>query len=134
MTDSNTPTVPRYEFLRLTHDNWDEFEFPMEQLLVRLGTRLDVGIIVARGADDSWRTLLAPFVRVQNLAVHPTASTWPSSVRCSPSRRMNGPGASYRVWAISRWQGRTQTDLELPEKLSAINCSSSRRELPRFLP
>jgi len=35
MTDRYT--IPRYEFLRLTHDNWEEFEFPMQQLLVRQG-------------------------------------------------------------------------------------------------
>ena len=27
----------RYQFQQLTHDNWDAFEFPMHQLLVRLG-------------------------------------------------------------------------------------------------
>jgi hypothetical protein len=45
---------------------------------------------------DSWRALLAPFVRVQHL-VHPTVTMRPSSVRYSPSRRTNGPGAPYRV-------------------------------------
>ena len=29
--------LPRYQFQRLAHDNWDTFEFPMQQLLVRLG-------------------------------------------------------------------------------------------------
>ena len=29
--------LPRYQFERLTHDNWDTFEFLMQQLLVRLG-------------------------------------------------------------------------------------------------
>ena len=27
----------KYDILRLNNDNWDTFEFPMQQLLVRLG-------------------------------------------------------------------------------------------------
>ena len=34
---ANNSGLPRYQFKRLTHDNWDMFEFLMQQLLVQLG-------------------------------------------------------------------------------------------------
>ena len=34
---ANNSGLPRYQFERLTHNNWDTFEFLMQQLLVQLG-------------------------------------------------------------------------------------------------
>ena len=34
---ANDSGLLRYQFQRLTHNNWDTFEFPMQQLLVPLG-------------------------------------------------------------------------------------------------
>src|SRR5882757_69288 len=36
-TMTSTSATMKYEIASLTHDNWDTFEFPMQQLLVRLG-------------------------------------------------------------------------------------------------
>jgi len=73
----SAPKVSRVTLLELPPSNpeltakWSRFATNIDASTV---TRLDVDIIATWGADDSWRALLVPFVSVQHLVVHPTAS------------------------------------------------------------
>ena len=73
----SAPNVSRVTLLELPPSNaeltakWSRFATNIDATTV---TRLDVDIIGIRGVDDSWRALLAPFVGVRHLVVHPTAS------------------------------------------------------------
>jgi transposase len=73
----SAPKVSRVTLLELPPSNpelaakWSRFATNIDASTV---TRLDVDIIATHGADDSWRALLVPFVGVQHLVVHPTAS------------------------------------------------------------
>ena len=73
----SAPKVSRVTLLELPPLNpelaakWSRFATNLDASTV---TRLDVDIIATWGVDDSWRALLVPFVGVQHLVVHPTAS------------------------------------------------------------
>ena len=73
----SAPKVSRVTLLELPPSNpelaakWSRFATNIDASTV---TRLEVNIIATWGVDDSWRALLVPFVGVQHLVVHPTAS------------------------------------------------------------
>ena len=73
----SAPNVSRVTLLELPPSNaeltakWSRFATNIDASTVM---RLDMDIIAIRGVDDSWRALLAPFVGVRHLVVHPTAS------------------------------------------------------------
>ena len=73
----SAPKVSRVTLLELPPLNpelaakWSRFTTNIDASTV---TRLDVDIIATWGVDDSWRALLVPFVGVQHLVVHSTAS------------------------------------------------------------